>query len=300
MEMIKRVVDVSTPGISLSVRYGQLVLQKDGKHIARIPCEDISVLVCHHARTKYTHSVFTELIDRGAAVVMCGAKHHPAGLLLPLESNSLQSERFRHQVEANKPLKKRLWKQIIRTRIMHQAEIVRSDPKAYSALSRLRNKVRSGDPENIEAQASRIYWQAFLGGSGFQRRRRGPPPNNLLNYGYMIARAAVARALCSSGLLPCLGIHHRNRYNAFCLADDLLEAFRAFVETKVEYMCNEGLITDTMTKAQKEGLLSVLQESVCVDGSRTPLMIAMQRGASSMHSCFAGDKRELDLPDLPC
>ena len=271
--MIKRIVEISSARTQLSIRYSQLIIKEEGQEVGSIPCEDIGVLLVDHQGTSYTHCVFTELLRFGAAVVLCGGNHHPAGMLLPIESNILQTERFREQIEAKEPVKKRLWRQIVRAKIKHQAKLVGKDSDIYKWLMALREQVRSGDPDNIEAQASKKFWSVYIqemdstgSPQGFHRDVEGRPPNNMLNYGYMVMRAAVARAICSAGLLPCLGIHHRNRYNAFCLADDMMEPFRGFVEAKVRDICHADGVPDELTQTVKARLLEVLYEPVTITG----------------------------------
>jgi len=296
--MIKRIIEISSARTRLSVKYGQLVIKDNGDTRSQIPCEDIGVLLIDHQGTSYTHAVFTELLDKGAAIVLCGGNHHPAGMLLPLESHSTQTERFRQQIEAKEPVKKRLWKQLVQAKIKHQARIVGADSEVYPALMALRKRVRSGDPSNIEAQASRKFWACYLQDVQFRRSVDGPPPNNLLNYGYMVMRAAVARALCSAGLLPCLGVHHRNRYNAFCLADDMVEPFRGFVEAKVKDICEGDGVPDDLTQDIKARLLEVLYEPISITGFKGPLMVALHRTMASLQRCFAGEQERLELPEL--
>ena len=296
--MIKRIIEISRAKTYLSVRYGQLVIKRNGEQISSIPCEDIGVLLVDHSGITYTHSVFTELLKCGAAVVLCSNNHHPAGMLLPIESNSVQTERFRKQIEAKEPLKKQLWKQIIRKKIKHQAKLVGKDSDVYKPLMTLRDRVRSGDPNNIEAQASKKFWRAYLQGTKFRRNIDGLPPNNLLNYGYMVIRAAVARALCSAGLLPSLGIHHRNRYNAFCLADDMIEPFRGFVESKVRQICEQQSIIDELDQGTKAAILEVLYEPVTIAGFSGPLLVGLHRTMASLQRCFAREQKELELPEI--
>ena len=303
--MIKRVVEISSARTHLSIRYGQLIIKEEGEQVGSIPCEDIGVLLVDHKGTSYTHCVFTELLEKGAAVVLCGENHHPAGMLLPIESNTLQTERFRQQIEAKEPVKKRLWKQIVREKIKHQAKLAGKDSDIYKVLMLLRDKVRSGDPENIEARASKKFWAVYMqemdstsSQQGFHRDINGLPPNNMLNYGYMVMRAAIARALCSAGLLPSLGIHHRNRYNAFCLADDMLEPFRGFVESKVREICEGEGVPAELDQRIKARLLEVLYEPVMIAGFKGPLMVGLHRTMASLQRCFAGEQKFLDLPKI--
>jgi len=303
--MIKRIVEISSARTRLSIKYGQLIIKEESEQVASIPCEDIGVLLVDHQGTTYTHSVFTELLHCGAAIVLCGGNHHPAGMLLPIEGNSIQTERFRQQIEVKEPVKKKLWKQIVQAKIKHQAKLAGKDSDIYKSLMTLRQKVRSGDPDNIEAQASRKFWPVYLqdmdSSSSQQVFRRvidGPPPNNMLNYGYMVLRAAVARALCSAGLQPCLGIHHRNKYNAFCLADDLVEPFRGFVEAKVrDIYCENGPV-ENLDQDIKAKLLELLYEPVTIAGFNGPLMVGLHRTTASLQRCFAGQQKEIDLPEL--
>lgn len=296
--MIKRIVEISSARTHLSIKYGQLIIKDNGEQVSSIPCEDIGVLLVDHQGTSYTHRVFTELLRCGAAVVLCGGNHHPAGMLLPIESNSVQTERFRQQIEAKEPVKKRLWKQIVQAKIKHQARLAGPDSDVYKSLMALRHRVRSGDPENIEAQASRKFWPVYLQDTAFHRDINGAPPNNMLNYGYMVMRAAVARALCSAGLLPSLGIHHRNRYNAFCLADDLVEPFRGFVESRVRDCYFTSGPIDHLDQPTKAKLLEILYEEVNVGGFKGPLMVGLHRTMASLQRCFAGEQKQLDLPEI--
>ena len=305
--MLKKVIEISHAGTHLSVKLGQLVVRQDGEEKGRIPCEDIGVLLVDHSGVSYTHSVFTTLLKHGAAVVLCNGLHHPAGMLFPLESNSIQTERFREQVNAKEPLKKRLWQQLVQGKIAHQAVIVADDEVTYKWLKALEKRVRSGDPNNIEAQASKRYWTSYLqffydcgrdARVPSRRRRDGGAPNNLLNYGYMVMRAAVARAICSAGLLPTLGIHHRNKYNAYCLADDLIEPFRGFVDRKVRTICQEREEIEELTQEIKAQLLEILYDEVEIGGFSGPLMVGLHRTAASLQRCFAGQQKQIDLPKI--
>ena len=321
--MIKKIIEISQAKTHLAIRYGQLVIRtgsptekQSGQQLGTsaslretsIPCEDIGVLLVDHSGVTYTHSVFTELLRCGAAVVLCAGDHHPTGMLLPIESNSVQTERYREQIEAKEPVKKKLWQQIVRAKIRHQAKLTGTGSDTYKVLMGLREQVRSGDPDNIEAQASKKFWAAYIQDitSNFHRNIEGRAPNNMLNYGYMVMRAAVARALCSAGLLPCLGIHHRNRYNAFCLADDMIEPFRGFVERKVRDVCTRGGVPDELSQPIKAAILEVLYEEVTIggfgrltgDGFTGPLMVGLHRTAASLQRCFAGEQKELDLPEV--
>jgi CRISPR-associated protein Cas1 len=226
-------------------------------------------------------------------------------MLLPIESNSIQTQRCAQQIKAKEPLKKKLWQQIVRAKIRHQAKIVKDNTQIYKALTALISQVRSGDPDNIEAQASKKFWSAYLQDVLFRRDAEGKPPNNLLNYGYMVMRAAVARAICSAGLLPSVGLHHRNKYNAFCLADDLVEPFRGYVEVKVREIVQtdstsslQGGDWEELTQPIKARLLEVLYEEVEIADYKGPLMVGLHRTAASLVRCFCGEQKEIELPKI--
>jgi len=296
--MIKRIVEISSARTHLSIQYGQLVIREGPKELSRIPCEDVGVLLVDHPATSYTHSVFTELLKHGAAVVLCGANHHPTGMFIPMEGHSALAQRVRLQANVKESVKRRLWQQIVRAKIRHQAAVLGKDSRTYRVLMRLVWKVRVGDAGAMEALASRLYWQAYLPGERFRRDVDGPAPNNFLNYGYMVLRAAVARALCSAGLIPSLGIHHRNRSNAFCLADDVVEPFRGFVEKTVRQIWLGPDRPQQLDRQSKARLLELLYEPVTIAGRKGPLMVGLHRTAASLVRCFAGQQEQLDLPEL--
>jgi len=312
--MLKRVIEISRARTRLSIRYGQLIVenQEEGSR-TQIPCEDIGLLLVDHVGTVYTHSVFTELLKHGAGVVLCGGDHHPAGMLLAMEGNVVQAQRMGQQIGAKAPLKKRLWKQIVQAKIRHQAAVVGPESRVYETLLDLARKVKSGDTSNVEAQASKKYWGAYLSDleleryrvgqsptlpETFRRRIDGAPPNNLLNYGYMVLRAAAARALSGSGLICSLGLHHHNKYNAFCLADDVMEPYRGYVEKKVrDVWADEGPEgCEELDQSLKARLLEVLYEPVTIGDKSGPLMVNLHRTASSLVKCYTGEQAQLELP----
>lgn len=244
-----------------------------------IPVEDIGVVVLDHRRITITSGALDALLENNCAVITCNAQGHPVGLLLPLSGNTLQSERFREQIDSSLPLRKQLWQQTIKQKIANQAAVLRSvtsnDEKCMQVWA---EQVRSGDPDNIEARAAAHYWQhLFPQLPHFVRVREGEPPNNLLNYGYAILRAVVARALVGSGLLPTLGIHHHNRYNAYCLADDIMEPYRPYVDRLVLNIIRTNGVVDQLTRELKSQLLVIPTLDVVVNGKRSPLMIAVQQ-----------------------
>ncbi|MBI3831832.1 MAG: type II CRISPR-associated endonuclease Cas1 [Planctomycetes bacterium] len=293
--MIKRTVEISGHETSLYVKNGQIEVSRNGEMLGSVPAEDIGLLIVDTPYASYSHGTLLALLEHGACVVVCGKDHLPTGLLWPMAANSLQTRRIRAQAGAKRPRLKRLWKQIVRAKIRRQARLLQDLGMLESlALQALAQTVRSGDPTNVEAQAARKYWAALFG-QGFKRERAGQPPNGLLNYGYMVLRAAMARALCGAGLHPSLGIHHSNQYNAFALADDLFEPLRPIVDRAVHGLFARGLNeVDKQTKAVLLGLLT--EESALTGMGRGPLLVAIDRYASSLAECFDGERTKLDIP----
>lgn len=292
--MIKRTIEISGKGNHLAIDRGSLTIRRDGEEVGRVPLEDLGVLVLDCPTTTYTHSVLTRALAAGAVIVPCGRDHLPRGLFLPQE-NTLLTQRLADQSAAPLPLKKRLWKQLVQAKIRHQAKSLPEGAPARRKLAALVSTVRSGDPANVEAHASRLYWPAMFG-KRFRRRPDGPPPNGLLNYGYMAMRACVARAICAAGLHPALGLHHHNRANPFCLADDLLEPIRPLVDVCVRDLAAGGC-HEVNPQAKRE-LLGVLAATVEVAGARGPLMVGLGRTLASLVRCYGGEQKKLDLPRL--
>ena len=265
-----------------------------------IPIEDIGVILLDNKRITITSSALEALIENNSAVITCDSKNMPIGLLLPLCGNTTQNERFRMQVDASLPLKKQLWQQTIKQKISNQAKILSIYTNAdVGCMYAWADKVRSGDPDNLEARAAAYYWKnIFTDISDFVRGRDGEPPNNLLNYGYAILRAVVARSLVASGLLPTLGIHHHNRYNAYCLADDVMEPYRPYVDGLVlDIMCLTNDYSE-LTKDIKIRLLSIPVLDTTIGGKKSPLMIATQQTTASLYKCFSGEQRRMVYPEL--
>lgn len=267
---------------------------------AIIPIEDIGVIILDHKQITLTHGLIEKLLSNNCAIITCDSKRMPTGLMLPLYGNTVQTERFRYQIEASKPLKKQLWQQTIQTKIINQAYVLSSMTGAVvKNMEAWARDVKSGDPDNFEARAAVYYWNnVFPHISDFIRHREGVPPNNLLNYGYAILRAVVARSLVGSGLLPTLGIFHRNKYNAYCLADDIMEPYRPFVDKLVfEIIASEANIND-LTKEIKAQLLSIPVLDVIINGQRSPLMIAVGQTTASLAKCFSGEIRRMKYPSF--
>ncbi len=295
--MIGRVVEVASHGRHLALYHGFMrVLSRGGIEDGRVPLDDIGVLLCNGRDLTYSNDLMTELARRGVAVVLCGDRYLPTAWLWPLEGHHVQALRMRRQLEASLPLRKRLWQAVVRSKIGQQANVLGLLGIEGGGLETQARRVRSGDPENVEAQAARRYWP-LLFGSEFRRERFGPMPNPLLNYGYTVLRASTARAVVSAGLHPSLGIHHSNRGNAMCLVDDLMEPFRPFVDCAVFRLAAEGL--DDLTVEAKRSLAEVLVMDLVTERGSTPLQTCLERAAQSLAQSFETGEPSLVLPQRP-
>lgn len=264
-----------------------------------VPIEDLGILVLEHQQITITHYLLDKLAANNTAVITCGDTKHPTGMLLTLEGNTLQQERFEAQINATQPLKKQLWQQTVKAKITNQAAVLQHWGVSNNYLQTLIKTVKSGDVDNHEAKAAVYYWSnLFPPVWSFYRRRDGLPPNNLLNYGYAILRAAVARSLVGAGLLPTFGIFHRNRYNAYCLADDIMEPYRPYVDMVVRQIIHETSHVENLTQDFKIRLLKVLQTDVIINSETSPLQIAIQRTAQSLAKCFLGEASIIVYPQL--
>lgn len=307
--MIKKTLYFGTP-IYLSLRNAQLVLRKpDADKLEEsfkqdaertIPIEDIGVVVLDNRRITITTGAMEALLANNCAIITCDSTDLPVGLMLPLCGNTTQSERFRTQINASLPLKKQLWQQTVRQKILNQATVLSKNTGAIvKNMQAWANEVRSGDPDNLEARAAAYYWRnLFPTLPNFVRGREGDPPNNLLNYGYAILRACVARGLVGSGLLPTLGIHHHNRYNAYCLADDIMEPYRPYVDDLVIQIMQEYPDYSELNRSIKAALLTIPALDVVLDDKRSPLMIAVGQTTASLAKCFNGELRKIAYPEL--
>ena len=263
------------------------------------PIEDIGVLVLDNKQITVTSGVLEALLENNCAVITCDSKSMPVGLMLPLYGNTTQNERFRHQLDASLPLKKQLWQQTIKVKIENQAAVLKKYAGSEIRCMKVwASEVKSGDSENMEARAAAYYWKNLFSIDGFTRDREGIPPNNLLNYGYAILRAIVARGLVSSGLLPTLGVHHHNRYNAYCLADDIMEPYRPYVDELVCQIVESGMEYEVLTKEIKGRLLTIPTLEVTISGKRSPLMVAVGQTTASLYKCFSGELRKISYPEM--
>ena len=292
--MIKRVLCFGNPA-RLSLKLAQMVIELQDA-IRTVPIEDIGVVILEHKQITITHALIDALLANNVAIVTSNDKHLPVGLMLPLDGNTLQSERFRAQIDASEPLKKQMWQQTITAKILGQAHVLGTQHIEHGNMLKWAKEVRSGDTDNMEARAAAYYWRNVFGDLDFIRNPEGMPPNNLLNYGYAILRAVVARALVGSGLLPTLGIHHHNRYNAYCLADDIMEPYRPFVDKLVAEIVDSGMDITNLTTEIKGKLLTIPVLDVVINNKRSPLMIAMATTTASLYKCYSGELRKIAYP----
>ncbi len=310
--MIKRTLYFGNPAY-LSLRNGQMVLrlpevETNGTLSERFkreaertfPIEDLGVVILDDRRITITQALLAALIDNNCAVVTCDATRMPAGLILPLDGHSVQTERFRAQIDCSRPLQKQLWQQTVAAKIANQAAALEKTTHAETGNMRAwARDVRSDDTANLEARAAAYYWRnIFPDNPQFLRDREGEHPNSMLNYGYAILRAVVARSLVGTGLLPTLGIHHHNKYNAYCLADDIMEPYRPFVDLLVKRVIATHSGIEELTTEVKRELLSIPTLDVRIDSHRSPLMVAVDITTTSLLRCFSGEKKRIIYPTL--
>jgi CRISP-associated protein Cas1 len=262
-----------------------------------IPIEDIGVIVLDNQQITLSHGLISSLLENNTALITCNNTHLPVGLFLPLESNQIQSEKFQDQISVTEPLKKQLWQQTISAKIFNQGMLLAKRGNRNENMKLWSKKVRSGDPDNYEARAAAYYWKnLFPKEFEFERDRYGLPPNNLLNYGYAILRAIIARGLVSSGLLPTLGIHHHNKYNAYCLADDIMEPYRPYVDDMISTFIDDGEDFTELTPSIKKQLLTIPTITININNEESPLMVGTQRTTASLAKCFGGESRKIIYP----
>lgn len=303
--MIKRTLFFGNPAY-LSLRNGQLVVKQTDAETKEetertVPIEDIGVVVLEDRQITITHAAIDALLQNGCALITCNAERMPCGMMLSLDGNTIQQERFQNQIEATLPLRKQLWQQTVQTKIHNQASVLSHLREAeVGCMKRWENDVRSGDPDNLEGRAAAYYWRnMFPDVPDFTRDRDGEGPNKLLNYGYAVLRAVIARSLTASGLLPTFGIHHHNRYNAYCLADDIMEPYRPYVDILVADLVASGMDGSVLTKDLKRHLLGIPVLDVTINGQRSPLMVAASQTTASLARCFAGESRKIIYPVMP-
>jgi CRISP-associated protein Cas1 len=301
--MLKKTILIENKS-SITTKNLQLVIKSEIRE-STIPIEDIGFLVLDHFEIYLSLPAMNLMVENNTAVIICGNNHLPNGMFLNLNSHHIQQEIFRNQIEATAPLKKQLWQQTIVEKIKNQGQLLEKITKTKNSFEFLATKVLSGDTTNMEGVAASQYWKSFFDWSdseleeqiNFKRERFGDYPNNFLNYGYAILRAATARALSGSGLLNTLGIHHKSKYNAFALADDIMEPFRPIVDEKVYEIMQNYNEQELNTKIKAE-LLQVLTRTVYFKEEKSPLMVALQKTTSSLQHCFTGERKKIKYPKL--
>jgi len=298
--MIKRTLYFGNPAY-LHKKQQQLkvIHPENDSELGSIPIEDIGAVLLDNPQITITHALMASLLERNVAIVSCDEKHLPVGLMLPLDGNTIQTERFRYQIDASEPLKKNLWSQTVKAKIENQAAVLRLANIDNKRLLALVPQIQSGDPDNVEGRAASVYWKLLFENIEFTRDRFGAFPNPHLNYCYAIARAIVARGLVGSGLLPTLGIHHSNKYNAYCLADDIMEPYRPFCDWMVFKMVVDGEITDDeITRDHKARLLGIAAVDIVIVNKKSPLMVGLARTTNSLAECFEGKRRKIIYPEF--
>jgi CRISPR-associated protein Cas1 len=291
--MIARVIEIATEGCHLARYHGSLVISKNGEEQGRVPLDDIGVLLCTARDVTYSNTLLVELARRGAATVLCGNNYLPSAWIWPVEGHHVQAMNMRFQIDAPKPLKKRLWQNVVRAKIARQKSALEVLSKPSEGFDELVRKVRSGDPTNVESQAARKYWPLVFGPE-FRRKRYGSWPNSALNYGYTVLRATVARAIASAGLHPSIGIHHSNRGNPFCLSDDLLEPYRPLVDCSVARLIAEG--HTELAPESKRLLAQILVLDMDTDQGTTPLQTCVHRTAQSLAKAYITGNPSVSFP----
>lgn len=295
--MSKRIIEVAKEACYLKLRNSQLIIEHENEELGSIPIEDMSALVIDHPQTVITQAVLSELVKANVMVISCDDKHQPIGLFLPLDSHSTQTERFTAQLELGLPAKKNLWKQIVQGKVKGQARVLHDVTGSDAGIGKLVKKVRSGDPENIEAQAARRYWSRLFDSDKFRRDRFAEDQNRYLNYGYAVLRALVSRSLCAAGLHPSIGIHHKNRYNSYCLADDMMEPYRPLVDLNVWQIVEDHGHDSDMDQDIRRRLIEIIKREVKVDGEKYTFQGAVQKSTQSLARVMQGYEKILSLPE---
>lgn len=293
--MLKRTIYIGNPAY-LKLKDLQLQIidpeTKDVKGSASI--EDLGFLVLDHPQITLSHPVILLLQQQNVAIISCDESHLPLGLMLPISGHVEHSERLKHQINCSEPLRKQLWKQTVEAKIFQQKEVLRKLNIEHESLLKYMNEVKSGDSTNMEGIAAQFYWKQLF--NDFTRERKGDVPNNFLNFGYAVLRSMVARALVCSGLHPTIGIFHRNKYNAYCLADDIMEPYRPYVDQLVVDWMKHPQATHVLDKQAKAYLLQLATKDVYINGLQRPLMTALSVTTSSLCKCFMGESRVIHYP----
>jgi CRISPR-associated protein Cas1 len=291
--MVGRVVEIETDGRHLAIHRGFLIVSEKGAEIGKVPLDDIAAVVANAHGLTYTNNALVELSGRGVPIVLCGANHMPAAIVWPVDAHHVQTGRMNDQIAASLPLKKRLWAQLVRAKILAQAATLAAVGASNTGFFLLSRKVRSGDPDNVEAEAARRYWPLLMG-SDFRRDKDGDGINGMLNYGYAVLRAGIARAVMAAGLHPGFGLMHSNRSNPMVLIDDLMEPFRPIVDREVCRLRRDG--ASEVNKDTKTALARIMVADLPTNLGLSPLMLCAERLAQSLAKAYAGEDDKLELP----
>ena len=296
--MTDRILDLSEEPAFLKLRVNNIIVEREGLDPVSIHLPEIAAIVASNKRVVFTQSVLAGVAQNNGIVVVCDDKFIPVGMMLPLQGNSLQSEKFAQQAAAAAPVKKRVWQQLVVAKVKAQGRLLKELKGDDSGLAAMAKKVRSGDNTNVEAQAARRYWASLFGDDGFRRHREGEDQNRFLNYGYSVLRAIVTRALCATGLHPALGVHHHNRYDNFCLSDDIIEPFRPIVDKTVYHVVKERGADAPMDQDLRATLIRPLYDKYSISGESRTLFDALSRTSASLAEVFAGNKNRILLPEI--
>lgn len=294
--MTERILDFAESRAYLRLQHEQLVVDREEDAAITVPMSEVAALILAHPKVTCSQPALAQLMHHGAAVIICDASNRPVGMMLPIEGHSVQTERFAAQASATLPTKKRLWKDIVRRKIQQQAELLETIHGGDHGLHHLAKSVRSGDTSNREATAARRYWTALFDDPTFRRRFDAHDQNRLLNYGYAVLRAVVGRAVCAAGLHPSLGVHHHNRYNAFCLADDLMEPYRPLIDEAVVEFVNSYGADAPLDRVGKQMLLEAILQRYRADDEVRTLFDLCSRTAVSLAKVFLNESDRIWYP----
>jgi len=296
--MIEKILDFSQEPVSLKIKYQQLVIIKDNHPDITIPINEIAVIIASHPQISYTNAVLASLAENGGIFIICDKKYLPIAMTLPLQSHYIQTQRFLLQANVSLPTRKQLWKQIVQAKVKNQGKLLYKLYGNDQGLLKMAHRVRSGDQDNIEAQASRRYWTTLFNDPSFKRNPQKQDQNRFLNYGYAVLRAIVSRAICSAGLHPSLGLHHHNQYNPFCLADDLMEPFRPFIDRAVVELLKKYPEDHPLDPELKKQILSAITEKININQEKRTIFDSATKTANSLVKVYEGKEKKLILPEL--
>ena len=296
--MITRSIYIGNPAyLKLKDNQMYILSPETNEMKGKVPVEDLGLLMLDHFQITISHQLIQKMMGNNVVVVSCDSHHLPHGIMLPLYGHTQHSDRVKDQLEASEPLKKQLWKQTIECKIQNQMEVLKQLGNYFEPMQNYQTNVKSGDITNMEGIAAQHYWK-YLISLDFLRQRFGESPNQFFNFGYAVLRSIVARAIVETGLLPVLGIFHKNKYNPYCLADDLMEPYRPFVDILVMDWLEKNPETEELTKEFKAHLLQIATKDVKIDGKTRPLLIAVKTTATSLYKCYTGEKRQISYPEF--